>query len=400
VTEGGTALSTVPVDTAGPYRVMVCDDSAVIRGLISRNLESDPEIQVVTTVSNGQMAINALARYPVEVLILDIEMPVMDGLTALPELIKAQPDLQIIMASTLTRRNADISMRALAAGAADYLAKPTTSMALNAAADFKVELAAKVKALGGARRRAAGLRSPGRRAPEPQHAPAPHGEAHPAAPRPAYRPAFSPGSSRGPITLRAAPTEMPDIVAIGSSTGGPQALFAVMGALKPGITQPIVITQHMPATFTTILAEHIERASGIPTVEGSDGLVVQGGHAYVAPGDFHMTIEAQGTQRIIRLSKTPPENYCRPSVDPMLRSLTKIYGRKVFAVILTGMGQDGMKGSETVVAAGGSVIAQDEATSVVWGMPGAVSMAGLCSAVIPLTEVAPYIRRVASRAAS
>jgi two-component system, chemotaxis family, protein-glutamate methylesterase/glutaminase len=380
---------------------MVCDDSAVIRGLISRSLESDPEIQVVTTVSNGQMAINALSRYPVEVLILDIEMPVMDGLTALPELIKAQPELQIIMASTLTRRNADISMRALAAGAADYLAKPTTTMALNAAADFKTELAAKVRALGAARRRAAGLRSPGRRVPEAPHAPAaPVAEHHhPVAP-PRLASRAVAGSSRGPIALRPPPHEVPDIIAIGSSTGGPQALFAVLGALKPGIPQPIVITQHMPATFTTILAEHIERASGIPTVEGSDGLPVQGGRAYVAPGDFHMTVEALGNQRVIRLHKTPPENYCRPSVDPMLRSLTKLYGRKVFTVILTGMGQDGLRGAETVVAAGGSLIAQDEATSVVWGMPGAVAMAGLCSAVIPLAEVAPYIRRVAARSAS
>ena len=394
---------------------MVCDDSAVIRGLISRNLESDPEIQVVTTVPNGQMAINALSRYPVEVLILDIEMPVMDGLTALPELIRAQPDLQVIMASTLTRRNADISMRALAAGAADYLAKPTTTMALNAAADFKTELAVKVKVLGAARRRAAGLRSPGgRRAPDTPHAPAPAREPHhptphhpasaaPSATQPATaRPALRaiPGGSRGPISLRPMPTEMPEIVAIGSSTGGPQALFTVLGALKPGISQPIVITQHMPATFTTILAEHIERASGIPTVEGADGMPVQGGHAYVAPGDFHMVIEQQGAQRVIRLLKTPPENFCRPSVDPMLRSLTKVYGRKVFTVILTGMGQDGLKGGEGVIAAGGSLIAQDEATSVVWGMPGAVSMAGLCSAVVPLVEVAPLIRRVAARAAS
>ena len=193
---------------------------------------------------------------------------------------------------------------------------------------------------------------------------------------------------------------MPEIIAIGSSTGGPQALFAVLGALKPGIAQPIVITQHMPATFTTILAEHIERASGIRTIEASDGLLVQGGHVYVAPGDFHMTIEAQGVQRVIRLLKTAPENYCRPAVDPMLRSLTKLYGRKVFAVILTGMGQDGLRGGECVVAAGGAVIAQDEASSVVWGMPGAVAMAGLCSAVIPLAEIAPYIRRVAARAGS
>jgi len=412
---------------------MVCDDSAVIRGLISRNLETDPEIHVVTTVSNGQMALNALSRYPIEVCILDIEMPVMDGLTALPKMIQAQPDLQVVMASTLTRRNAEISMKALAAGAADYLAKPTTSMALNAAAEFKTELAAKVKALGAARRRAAGIAVPNM----PAHAPAPstgaapaHAPAAPAyapAPRPfgapsapghapaapfvarpvgapvgappLPRPALAPGA-KAPLSLRPAPTEIPEIIAIGSSTGGPQALFAVLSALKPGLPQPIVITQHMPATFTTILAEHIERASGIPTHEAAEGMVLQGGHIYVAPGEFHMTIEAQGPQKIVKLLKTPPENYCRPSVDPMLRSLIKLYARRVFTVILTGMGQDGLRGCEAVIAAGGSVIGQDEATSVVWGMPGAVATAGVCSAVLPLTEIAPYIRKVATRAAS
>jgi two-component system chemotaxis response regulator CheB len=156
----------------------------------------------------------------------------------------------------------------------------------------------------------------------------------------------------------------------------------------------------MPATFTTILAEHIERASGLPTVEASEGTVIQGGHVYVAPGEYHMTIEQQGPQRVVRLLKTPPENYCRPSVDPMLRSLTKTYGRRVMTVILTGMGQDGLRGGEAVVAAGGFVIAQDEATSVVWGMPGAVATAGICSAVLPLGEIAQYIRKVATRAAS
>jgi two-component system, chemotaxis family, protein-glutamate methylesterase/glutaminase len=411
VTEGGTLLSALPINPAGPYRVMVCDDSAVIRGLITRNLESDPEIQVVASVANGQMAINALSRFPVEVLILDIEMPVMDGLTALPELIKAQPDLQIVMASTLTRRNAEISLRALAAGAADYLAKPSTSMALGAAAEFQMQLAAKVKALGAARRRATGLRAhPAgagaaqklpRRTPEPPIGPS--ATPTPAlAARPALRPVFgSPAAGGKPApTLRPAPTESPDIIAIGSSTGGPQALFAVLGGLKPGLSQPIVITQHMPATFTTILAEHIERASGIPTVEAADNMPIQGGHIYVAPGDYHMVVESQGTQRLIRTLKTPPENYCRPSVDPMLRSLVKVYGRKVYVVILTGMGQDGLKGGEAVVAAGGTVIAQDEATSVVWGMPGAVANAGLCSAIMPIGEIAPQLRRVAGRAAS
>jgi two-component system chemotaxis response regulator CheB len=403
---------------------MVCDDSAVIRGLISRNLETDPEIHVVTTVSNGQMALNALSRYPIEVCILDIEMPVMDGLTALPKMIEAQPDLQVVMASTLTRRNAEISMKALAAGAADYLAKPTTSMALNAAAEFKTELAAKVKALGAARRRAAGIavphaqpHAPATGGPAPGHAPAMpprpfsaptgapgHVLAAPVVARPVGAPAVArPGpvpGARGPISLRPAPTEIPEIIAIGSSTGGPQALFAVLSALKPGLPQPIVITQHMPATFTTILAEHIERASTIPTHEAAEGMVLQGGHIYVAPGEFHMTIETHGAQKVVKLLKTPPENYCRPSVDPMLRSLIKLYARRVFTVILTGMGQDGLKGCEAVVAAGGSVIGQDEATSVVWGMPGAVAMAGVCSAVLPLAEIAPYIRKVATRAAS
>jgi len=156
----------------------------------------------------------------------------------------------------------------------------------------------------------------------------------------------------------------------------------------------------MPATFTTILAEHIARASGLPTVEAADGMPIEGGHVYVAPGDFHMVAESHGTHRVLRLLKTPPENFCRPSVDPMLRSLIPIYGRKIFTVILTGMGQDGLRGGEAVTKAGGSVIAQDEATSVVWGMPGAVAQAGLCSAVLPLPEVASYIRRIAGRASA
>lgn len=409
----------VPVASpGGPFRVMVCDDSAVIRGLITRGLEEDPQIQVVTTVPNGQMAITALSRFDIEVCILDIEMPVMDGLTALPKMIEAQPDLQVVMASTLTRRNAEISMRALSAGAADYLAKPTTSMALNAAAEFKAELAQKVKALGAARRRAVGGSYRPPTSPAAPASPAPRvftavaqtqalanpGAASPSPAVPPARPAFRPlaplPAAAKTINLRAASGEMPEILAIGSSTGGPQALFKVLGSLGKGITQPIVITQHMPATFTTILAEHIQRASGMPACEGADGMVVEGGHIYVAPGDFHMTVEVQGGQKVIRLNKNPPENYCRPSVDPMLRSLVKVYGRKILTTILTGMGQDGMKGGEAVVAAGGTVIAQDERTSVVWGMPGAVATAGLCSAVLPLEEIAPYLRRIVTRTAA
>ncbi len=385
----------------GPIRVMICDDSAVIRGLMARSLEADPDIHVVATVSNGEMAVNSLPRYDVEVLILDIEMPIMDGLTALPKLMALRPDLKVIMASTLTRRGADISLRAMAAGASDYLGKPTTTMALNAAADFKAELAQKVKALGAARRRQLPLSQAGvTRQPVAGavvRAPTPDPVA--SAPRPAPgHPAVSAfGSPRGPITLRALQREIPEIVAIGSSTGGPQALFTVLGGLRPGISQPIVITQHMPATFTTILAEHIERSSGIPTFEAQDGMRIEGGKIYVAPGDFHMIVEQSGSDRVVRLLKTPPENFCRPSVDPMLRSLVKIYGRRILTVILTGMGQDGLRGSEAAVAAGGSVVAQDEASSVVWGMPGAVALAGVCCAIIPLPEIAPWVRKVVTR---
>jgi two-component system chemotaxis response regulator CheB len=365
---------------ARPYRLMVVDDSAVIRGLLTRSLEADPEVEVLASASNGEMALNALSRHDVEIVILDIEMPVMDGLTALPKMLALKPGLKVIIASTLTRRGADISMKALAAGAADYLTKPGAS-ALTSADEFKRELLAKVKALGQARRRAAGAAAPQMLARAPGAVEAP-----------------PPEPQRRVMALRNAAREPPEVLAIGSSTGGPQALFRVMGALKGALKLPIFITQHMPATFTTILAEHVGRASGYVSAEGAEGEVVRGGRVYVAPGDFHMTIESAQGEKVVRLLKTPPENFCRPSVDPMLRSLVSVYGGRVLALILTGMGHDGLAGGKKVVEAGGTLVAQDEATSVVWGMPGAVAMAGLCSAVLPLDEIGPFIGKLAARA--
>jgi two-component system chemotaxis response regulator CheB len=365
-----------------PYRIMVVDDSAVIRGLLIRSLESDPKIAVVASVGDGRMALNALSRYDVEVVVLDIEMPVMDGLTALPLLIAAKPGLKVIIASTLTRRNADISLQALTAGAADYIAKPGAT-ALTTADVFKGELVAKVKALGEAKRNAAGVAQP---------AVASLARPEAAARAPARRVA-----GPQPIVLRAASPEPFDVLAIGSSTGGPQALFQLLGNIRGAVTKPIFITQHMPATFTMILAEHISRSTGWVAAEGIDGEIVRASRVYVAPGDFHMLIETTGTDKVIRLSKTPPENFCRPSVDPMLRSLAQAYGRRLLTVILTGMGHDGLRGGEAVRDAGGTVIAQDEATSVVWGMPGAVATAGVCSAVLPLGELGPYIAKLARR---
>ncbi|WP_340118584.1 chemotaxis response regulator protein-glutamate methylesterase [Pelagibius sp. 7325] len=365
-----------------PYRVMVVDDSAVIRGLLTRSLEKDPAVQVVASVSNGELAIKALERHDIEVVILDIEMPVMDGLTALPKLLAAQQGLQVIMASTLTRKNAEVSLRALQAGAADYIPKPSSSSELTSADVFQRELLDKVKALAKASR-------PNR----------------PASTRPRSLDSRRPLppvnlAPKRTITLRKASAALPRIIAIGSSTGGPQALLEVLRDMAARVKLPILITQHMPATFTTLLAEHIERATGVPCAEGKDGEVVHAGRIYLAPGNYHMIVESQGASTVVRLNQNPPENFCRPSVDPMLRSLARIYGSSLLTVILTGMGSDGQKGSMEVVEAGGTVIAQDEATSVVWGMPGAVATSGLCSAVLPIQEIGPSVRKLVMRSAA
>ncbi len=382
-----TPLTQAATPAAEPYRVMVVDDSAVIRGLLTRALEADPSIRVVSSVGDGQMALNALARQPIDVIVLDIEMPVMDGMTALPRLIAASPHTKVIMASTLTARNADISLRALAAGAADYVAKPSSSRDLSAADVFKRELVTKVTALGAAARKDGGASLKRAYA------------ARPLAPR-AGGAATGPREAAQAARLRPMPTAAaPEVIGIGSSTGGPQALFQVLSHLR-GFRQPILVTQHMPATFTAILAEHIRRQCGLDTVEPTDGDPVVGGRCYIAPGDFHMTVRGGPGDRRIRISQDAPENFCRPAVDPMMRSLVASYGARMVAVILTGMGQDGMRGCRDVARSGGVVVAQDEATSVVWGMPGAVAADGTCNAILPVNEIGPFVRKLSLRTAA
>ncbi|WP_459851119.1 protein-glutamate methylesterase/protein-glutamine glutaminase [Dongia sp. agr-C8] len=377
---------TKPVVAAGggPYRVMIVDDSAVIRGLLTKTLETDPEIKVVSTVGNGQAAIDALKRNDIDVIVLDIEMPVMDGLTALPKLLEAKPGVQVIMASTLTLKGASVSMKAMSLGAADYLPKPTTTTGISTADDFKRDLVEKAKSWGLVARKKRGL--------PPGSAAAP-GSSVPPPPKKLYP---------GAVTLRPAPLVQGkvDCLAIGSSTGGPQALFNVFRALGRVDRMPVFVTQHMPATFTTILAEHLAQASGMPAAEAKDGEAALPGRIYVAPGDFHMTVESQGGSMVVRLNKNPPENFCRPAVDPMLRSIAKAYGNRTLFVMLTGMGQDGLKGARELVNAGSTVIAQDEASSVVWGMPGAVASAGLCTAVLPLNEIGAYVKKALMRSAA
>jgi two-component system, chemotaxis family, protein-glutamate methylesterase/glutaminase len=356
------AARSVPEAVAAPalVRVMVCDDSLAIRGAIVRMLETDPAIRVVARAVNGKAAVEELARTPVDVLVLDIEMPVMDGLAALPLLLRADPQLRIIMASTLTTRGADIAMRALRLGAADYVPKPS---AIGSPGDdtFRRELIEKVKGQARLRRRTT--------------SPPVAGRSLPAA-----------VSLQTPAMLPAR------LLAIGSSTGGPQALFALVQGLGETLSVPVVLTQHMPKTFTPILAEHISKLRGLPCAEAQHGETLQAGRIYLAPGDRHLLVERSAGELQARLSDDAPENFCRPSVDPMLRSAAVACEGRVLVAMLTGMGHDGLAGTRHVIDAGGTAVAQDEATSVVWGMPGAVAQAGLCHAVLPLPEIAGKLR--------
>ncbi len=358
-------------------RVMLVDDSAIIRGLIAKMIATDNSIEVTASVADGAQAVKRMAAKDIDVIVLDIEMPVMDGLTALPLLIEADPNVKIVMASTLTERNADISLKALEAGAADYIPKPTSTTNIAGASDFKRDLLEKIRILGAAARRAAGR-------PMPKATSRP-GQIQDKVSKLALVPT-------GPVTLRKASNVFkPKILAIGSSTGGPQALLALFRDMRPTIGVPVVVTQHMPPTFTRILAEHIAKATGWTCTEAKDGDVLEPNHAYIAPGDFHMeVVEAPGGPTI-QMNQNPPENFCRPAVDPMLRSVVKIYGSKVLTAILTGMGSDGLKAGKMVTEEGGTVVAQDEDTSIVWGMPGAVAEAGICSAVLPIEKLGAHI---------
>jgi two-component system chemotaxis response regulator CheB len=394
-------------------RVMVCDDSVAIRGAIVRMLETDPAIRVVARAANGRAAIDELARTPVDVLVLDVEMPVLDGLTALPLLLRADPDLRVIMASTLTTRGADVAMRALRLGAADYVPKPT-SIGLAGDETFRRELIEKVKGLARLRRRAVAANMDRAGAANADRAGAANADRAGAAnaDRPGLANAARAGAAtsgramtasaagRNPPTalrLQAAAPLPARLLAIGSSTGGPQALFTLVQGLGDTLSVPVVLTQHMPRTFTPILAEHISKLRGLPCAEAQHGEVLLPGRIYLAPGDRHLLVERAANGLQARLTEDAPENFCRPSVDPMLRSAAAACDGRVLVAMLTGMGHDGLAGTRQVIDAGGTAIAQDEATSVVWGMPGAVAQAGLCHAVLPLPEIAAKLRTLLGR---
>lgn len=368
-----------------PLRVMVVDDSVVIRGLISRWIEAEPDMTVAASLRTGLDAVNQIERINPDVAILDIEMPELDGISALPQLLAKKRNLIVIMASTLTRRNAEISFKAMSLGAADYIPKPESTRELAAADIFKHDLLQKIRNLGAKVRR---LKS----AATPSIVPAAAREIAAVAPRPATTVA-----AQAQLVKRPFSGVTPRVLLIGSSTGGPQALMTLVAEIGAVIDKvPVLITQHMPPTFTTILAEHLARASKRPAHEGVDGEIVKAGQIYLAPGGKHMRVVKQGAQIAIALDDGPPVNFCKPAVDPLFTSAIDVWQNALLAVVLTGMGSDGMRGGKEIVAAGGNVIAQDEASSVVWGMPGAAANAGICSAILPLNQIGSKLNRLFS----
>jgi two-component system chemotaxis response regulator CheB len=365
-------------------RVMVVDDAVVVRGLFARWVEAEPDLELAASLSSGRDAVNQIERADPDVVVLDVEMPELDGIAALPLLLARKPNLVVIMASTVTRRNAEISLRALSLGAADYIAKPSTTREVTLSVNFRRDLIERIRQLG--------LRA---RRPRPQPASA---RLAPTMPRPAVVPLPLPLASAAEpreIVLRPMPAIPPRVLLIGASTGGPQALNTVITRIGGVLERaPVLITQHMPPTFTVILAEHLARLSKRPVREAADGEEINAGTVYVAPGGRHMKVARRDGVAVTAIDDGEPVNFCKPSVDLLFASAAQVWGGKALGLVLTGMGADGLNGARALVAAGGNMLTQDEATSVIWGMPGQVAQAGLASAMLPLDEIGPRLTRL------
>lgn len=354
-------------------RVLVVDDSAAIRRLLRSLLDTVPGLTVVGTAANGQGALDQIAVTAPDIVTLDIEMPVMDGLQCLREIRKRWPRLPVIMLSTLTERGGSATLDALASGASDYVTKPSSfSEAAVAIESIRAQLATKITAL--AERSVSSDRLRARTGP-------------------ATRPSAvaSPPSPVISSSARRHNGQKGDLVVIGVSTGGPNALSAVLPAFAADFPVPILITQHIPPVFSAILAKRLAASCRIAVKEAEHGETLSPGTAYIAPGDRHMVVSGIPGRFRIALNKDQPENSCRPSVDVLFRSAAESAGAATVGVILTGMGHDGLSGARRLRELGATILAQDEATSVVWGMPGAVVRAGLADEVIPLERVAPAI---------
>jgi two-component system chemotaxis response regulator CheB len=345
-------------ETFEPIRVMIIDDSSVVRRAVTEALSHDRDISVVGTASNGKIALQRMIQWNPEVLVLDLEMPESDGFELLRALRADFPKIRTIMFSSATQRGAVQTIEALSLGASDYVAKPTTihqggySEAIKQVA---AELIPKIKQF---------------------------------RPHPTWTKALPKGAK--PVeeltvekALRSAPRAI-RIVAIGVSTGGPAALSKLIPALSKDFPVPIVIVQHMPPIFTRMLAERLHQGGGVHVVEGMEGMALEPGTAYIAPGNYHMTVRQKEAKITLGMNQEPPVNYCRPSVDVLFRSVADVYGGEALGIMMTGMGQDGLNGTRTMKRKGAMIFAQDQASSVVWGMPSFVVREGLADCVLPL----------------
>jgi two-component system chemotaxis response regulator CheB len=342
-------------------RVMVVDDSVVIRGLVARWVSESGEFDVVTTAANGRIAVDALERIEPDIVLLDLEMPEMDGVAALPLILKRRPGTKVIVISTLTKRNAEISLKCLSLGAVDYLPKPEGHRQVTTSTDFRRELLEKLKALTASRGRIA-------------------------------RPSLHLATTAPQSPVRSIRTR-PQCLLIGASTGGPRAVEEVLMGLGSALQKiPVLIVQHMPPMFTGVFADHLRVQVGVRACEPRDGEPLVPGTVFIAPGGRHMRLSAGAGQPVVRLDDGPPVNFCRPAVDVLFRDAASIFGASALAVILTGMGSDGTEGSRLLVRAGAAVLAQDEATSTVWGMPGSVAKAGLAQDILPLEALGPALK--------
>ena len=352
-----------------PIRVMVVDDSVVVRKIVTDVLSGDPDIEVVGTAVNGRLALAKLDQLKPDLVTMDIEMPEMNGIEAVRAIRagmggRERRSVPIIMFSTLTERGASATLDALSAGANEYVTKPANVGSVGQSMEsVREQLIPKIKALTGRPVTAGPVRAA-------------------AAPPPPRPPAVRPGPPRKPAVL-----------VIGSSTGGPEALARILPQLPAGLAVPVLIVQHMPPVFTRQFAQRLDRLSVLRVVEAVDGTPLLPGTVHLAPGDHHLVVRGGARGPHTSLNQGPPENFCRPAVDPLFRSVVTVYDGAVLAVVLTGMGSDGRIGAGEIRAAGGTVVVQDQASSVVWGMPGAVASAGLADEVLPLERIPDAIGR-------
>ena len=428
--------------------VLVVDDSVVVRRLITDALADDPAITVIGTAPNGRVALQKIEQLKPDLVTLDVEMPVLDGIGTLRELRKTHQRLPVIMFSTLTAAGAAATVEALTAGASDYVTKPANvGSVAESIRSVREQLVPRIHALAGRTRGGGGgaggaakvppsfIGRPGTvappaggaggRPPMPPGArvtaptrptvgrPVPPASGLAGAPAPGAAPRLTPSAGRiggggpgadatGPATTGRAPNAAVarppatgsgriDVIAIGCSTGGPDALARVVKMLPSGLPVPVLVVQHMPPVFTRMFAERLDRGSALRVVEATADMPLEAGTVYIAPGDYHLEVVRRGTAVTTALNTGPPENFCRPAVDVLFRSVNRTYGRSTIAVVLTGMGHDGRGGCAELARSGAEIVAQDEATSVVWGMPGSVVSAGLATAILPLDEISTYV---------